>query len=353
MDSSSEYLPVGEERRNFGLATSGGYLYVAGGETAAGAYLNDVYVAPLNSDGTVGAWSAGTAFTTARAGFNFIAYNGVLYVIGGTNGTALNDVQFSNTGSDGSVPAWSYTNDISRGIVSRPAAAANGYMYFFGNQSSDTDVTYASINANGTLGPLHTSVDGPVSNHAHGSVLFYQGNFTVIGGCTVSGSVCTTPSTSMERVGQQAISRTGHYSKLFDTQVDTAPTQLVINGAQASPQSLVEFRFQSASQSDPVLGVAQLFRPVEFGAFYPVHPYNSSGVDVGVAFNYFYVITFDDSRSGTFPDVPKTGYSQTAVTDITLHYHANPSRRLRHGASFTDSGCNDVPANGCILDTAP
>jgi hypothetical protein len=192
--------------------------------------------------------------------------------------------------------------------------------------------------------------------HAHGAVSWAEGFFYVTGGCTLSSNVCTTVSSSAEKAGQQAISRTGHYSKLFDTQVDTSPTQLVINGAIGGPGSAVEFKFQTASASDPVLGIAQLIRPVIFGNFYNVQALDSTGTNVGVAFNYQYIITLDDSRSGTFPDVPKSGFSQTAVTDITLYYHANPSRRLRHGASFTDTGCTTAtpgPTEGCILDTAP
>lgn len=163
------------------------------------------------------------------------------------------------------------------------------------------------------------------------------------------------PTTGTGRAGQQAISRTGHYSKLFDTQVDTTPTQLYVGGTINGPGSAVEFRFQTASSTDPILGIAQLIRPVIFGNYYNVQSLNSSGTLVGQAFMYLYVITLDDSRSGTFPDVPNTdaGFAATSVQDVTLFYHANPARRLRHGASYTNSGCNPVAQDGCILDTAP
>jgi hypothetical protein len=77
---------------------------------------------------------------------------------------------------------------------------------------------------------------------------------------------------------------------------------------------------------------------------------NSSGTNVGVANTYALEIKLDDTEEGTFPDI---NTSQTAVSSITLYYHANPGRRLRHGASFSNVGCNINPANGCILDTAP
>ena len=343
-------------KRSFGMAISNGHIYVVSGKNAASGDTSDVQYATVNSDGTLGTWATTSSITGVRNSPSVVAYNGTLYMSGGQHtAVAFSDVQRAPINTDGSLGTWVYTTDISQGFNGRPMAAANGYMYFFGDELVAGDVDYASINANGTLGPMQQSVIGMTNSHSHGSSAFYNGNFYVLGGCVFTGGVCTTVSGASESSGQLAISRTGHYSKLFNTQVDTSPTQLVVNGAINGPGSAVELQFRTASQGDPVLGVAQLIRPVVFGNFYNVQALNSSGVNVGVAFNYQYVITLDDSRSATFPDVANagTGYSQTAVTDITLYYHANPARRLRHGASFTNTGCNTDPTQGCILDTAP
>ena len=368
---SNADLPAGAARNAFGAAISNGYIYVAGGDNGSGTKKSDVYYSLINTDGSLAEPTAGcgsgnpwclnaNSFTTARSNLSLVAYNGRLYVIGGNDGTnTLKDVQFANqSSSDGSIGTWAYTTDVSRGMSFRQAVAANGYMYFVGNEGDETQVNYVDINADGTLGLTYQSTNKLAGGHAHGAVSWADGFFYVTGGCTLTGGVCTTGGllTSTERAGQQAVSRTGHYSKLFNTQVDTSPTQLVINGAIGGPGSAVEFKFQTASSSDPVLGIAQLIRPVIFGNFYNVQALDSSGNNVGVAFNYQYVMALDDSRSGTFPDTAKSGFSQTAVTDITLYYHANPARRLRHGASFTDSGCTTAtagPTEGCILDTAP
>ena len=349
-------LPV--NRRDFGMAIMNGFMYVVGGEDAAGAQQNTVYYASVdNSNGAIGSWATTTAFTTARAAFGFAAYNGVLYIAGGFDGTnTLTDVQYGVIGSAGTISAWNYTTDLGRGARARQAVGSNGYMYFFGDEGSTLSVSYANINANGTLGPLQRSVATMNGAHAHGSVAAADGMFYETGGCALASNVCSTVTAASDRSGQQAISRVGHYSKLYNTQVDTSPTQLVINGATNGPGSAVEFKLQTASSSDPALGVAQLIRPVIFNNFYTVQALNSSGTNVGVALNYLFLITLDDSRSGTFPDVANTAsgsFSQTAVTDISLYYHANPGRRLRHGASFTDTGCNPTPAEGCLLDTAP
>src|SRR5207247_2547513 len=82
-----------------------GYLYVIGGFSTV--YQNDVQMAPINANGTVGAWAATTAFATARYGHGSVAYNGYLYVIGGYSGvTHLNDVQVAPINADGTVGTW-------------------------------------------------------------------------------------------------------------------------------------------------------------------------------------------------------------------------------------------------------
>lgn len=342
-------------RRDFGAAVSGGYLYVVGGVDNGGTRQATVHLASIDTTtGALGAWSTTTSFTTARTDFGFAAYNGVLYVVGGYDGTnTLTDVQYGDIGGGGAISAWKYTTDVAPGARARQAVGANGYMYYLGDESgSNTSVSYASISSVGALGSISTSPGVMAGTHAHGAAVFYGGFIYDTGGCTLSSNVCTTVSAANDKAGQQAVSRTGHYSKLFDTQVDTTPTQLVVGGIDGGPGSLVEFKFQTASSSDPVLGIPQLIRPVIYGQYYNVQSLNSSGAFVGQAFQYQYLITLDDSKAGTFPDVPKSG-SQTAVTDVTLYYHANPARRLRHGASFTNNGCNEVAKDGCILDTAP
>jgi hypothetical protein len=307
-----------------------------------------------------------TAFTTTRSALNVVGYNGRIYIIGGVNqaGTALTDVQFADQANNGSLGSFTYTGDVPRGMAFRQAVGANGYMYFIGDEGDGTEVEYVDINSNGTLGMINRATSTLTAAHMHGAVSWFNGYFYATGGCTLTTGVCTTGGilSSGEYGGQQVISRVGHYSKLFNTQVDTSPTQLVINGANNGPGAAVEFKLQTASSADPVLGIAQLIRPVIFGNTYNVQALDSSGNNVGVALNYLFLITLDDSRSGTFPDVPyagATGFAKTSVTDITLYYHANPGRRLRHGASFNTTDCNSaIPLSlpsteGCALDTAP
>ncbi len=123
-----------------------------------------------------------------------------------------------------------------------------------------------------------------------------------------------------------------------------------MNGALATGGSVVNTVMRTAASGQP-LGVAQSFNPTILGNYNLLQALDASGVNVGIAFNYYIFITLDDSGSGAFPDASAS--NSTNVTDFTIFYHANPGRRLRHGASFTNTGCNSVAANGCLLDTAP
>ena len=52
------------------------------------------------------------AFTTARYAHTSVAYNGYLYVIGGENSSELTNVQFAPINSNGSVGAWTATTSF-------------------------------------------------------------------------------------------------------------------------------------------------------------------------------------------------------------------------------------------------
>lgn len=357
VNNSANYLPSGKGRNGFGVAVSGGYIYAVGG-TNASAVKAEVYYSKTNSDGTLGdpnscgggtAWCINTAFTTARKDSSVAAYNSVLYMVGGTDGSGnvLSDTQYATIGSSGTLGTWKNTTRSDRGMTARQVVAGNGYMYFLGDNTTGTDVMYSAINFNNTLGNLYKTVAMPAV-HQNGGAVFYNGVIYGFGGCTAfSSGNCTAVSAAIHSAGQQASARVAHYSKLFDTQIDTAPSQFQLNGALASGGSAIIASLQTASTSDPVLGVAQNINPALPGVNNVIQALNSSGSNVGIAFNYFVFLTLDDSGSGTFPDVSSN------VTDFTIFYHANPGRRLRHGASFTNTGCNTTPSEGCILDSAP
>ncbi|MGQ0508365.1 MAG: Kelch repeat-containing protein [Myxococcaceae bacterium] len=149
-----------------------GYVYVIGGTNPA--YLNDVQVAALNSNGTTGGFAATTAFPTARAGHSSVAYNGYLYVMGGTNGGYLNDVQVAPINSTGTLGPFTATTPFATGRAGHTSIAYNGYLYVVGGfdgTTRRTDVQVARINANGTVGAWSTTTALGTGRERHANVV--------------------------------------------------------------------------------------------------------------------------------------------------------------------------------------
>jgi hypothetical protein len=352
--TATNSLPAG--RSNFGIATAGGFLYVTGGLTSGPTKNKDVvytemgetgpFVPPVCSDGTLtGDWCESSQnFTDARQDLSALAYNSALYVVGGYDGTNnLNDIQYATLNTDGSLNSFAYTNYRGYTARARQVVAANGFMYFLGDENSGTDSQFMPVNANHTLGEISQASSAGLANaHAHGAADFENGFFYILGGCTLSGASCTTPSTHTEYTGQKATARLGAYAKMFNTQVNTSPELAQVNG---TGQYIIEFR--TAAVGSTVLGVPQVISPAYASKFYFLEALDASGANVGIALNYYVFLIIDDSGTGPFPDAAST------ATDINIYYHANPGRRLRHGASFTNTACAAVPQNGCLLDTAP
>ncbi len=153
---------------------------------------NGVQFAPINSNGTIGAWHYTHAstddnttfvagFTQPRYGHTTVAYNGYLYVMGGISGSSANDctatsnycngVQFAPINSNGTIGAWHYTHagtddgtTFSTGFASarfgHTTVAYNGYLYVLGGLGS----TSANDCASGFLycnGVQFTSMNSP------------------------------------------------------------------------------------------------------------------------------------------------------------------------------------------------
>jgi len=119
-----------------------------------------VQFAPVNSNGTVGAWSATTSFSTGRYGHTSVAYNGYLYVIGGYNGTALNDVQFAALTGPAARAAYSRLVDLGSDQL------IGSFQYTGAGPGGITNLTYAT--APGSTGILsRVSVPCSISGYSY------------------------------------------------------------------------------------------------------------------------------------------------------------------------------------------
>ncbi len=194
-------------RNNQMTVVNNNYIYIFGGSGSGSSYFNDVQYAPLNPDGSVGTWATTTALPTNVASGGGIAYNGYIYIIGGTNGTTKTATTYYTTfNADGTLGTWQTTSSIIQARQAFLAAAYKGYMYVAGGTSNGapagctgsfcSDVQYAPINSDGTLGAWHythnstddntTFVAGFTNGRYHAGVTIYNGYLYVAGGQTSS-----------------------------------------------------------------------------------------------------------------------------------------------------------------------
>jgi uncharacterized repeat protein (TIGR02543 family) len=193
----STTTPFNTPRQAHTSVVYNGYLYVLGGFDGTDTiHYNDVQYAPINADGSLGTWQAATPFNTGRRGHTSVAYNGYLYVMGGTTlASALNDVQFAPINADGSLGSWQYTTPFNTGRFVFSSVVYNGYLYviqgfYYSAASPLTDVQVAAIDADGTLGPWQNTTNFTPGRWGHQSIAYNQYLYTM-GGYNWSGSYYT------------------------------------------------------------------------------------------------------------------------------------------------------------------
>ena len=195
-----------QQRQAFGALAYNGYLYVIGGQSGGGTVFKDVQYAPLNANGTVGAWTADTNsdMTVTRWAFGLQAYQGMMYAIGGCSSlfsgvcnSPINTIEKVVINGDGSLGTWSTVGNgsMTTNRFDLTTAVYNGFLYAVGgclsinlgnctNYLASTE--YAPINADGTVGAWQTSTN-IINGRRYASGGVYNGYLYVYGG-TTSGS---------------------------------------------------------------------------------------------------------------------------------------------------------------------
>jgi hypothetical protein len=146
-------------RYSHGSVAYNGFLYVMGGCKLSGCPLNsqvnnDVQYAPIGNGGTgnVGPTTANTnSLQTARAFSGSFVSNGYMYVVGGTTANPTNadgnTVEYAPINADGSVGAFQYTNTLQDTIAGAGYALYNGYLYKLGGVVNGTFYNYVQYAA--------------------------------------------------------------------------------------------------------------------------------------------------------------------------------------------------------------
>ena len=324
---------LGTARAHVSVAAYNGYLYMTGGLTSGGTEQNDVQYAPVNADGSVGSWhythsstddgtSFVSGFTTARNTHATVAYNNYLYIMGGTDGTNnLSDVQYAPLNSNGTVGTWAFTTSLVYTRKAPRAFAYNGFIYMVTGTTTGVTINRMDsvpVNANGTLGTWQTAPVAYTGVRQYSGMTVYNGNVYFAGG-----SNGATAYLDLQYAPLPVMPKTGRYSKLVDLGAPQNVTGVAYNGTMPNVLGVTTFRYAGTNgvfgaAGDASATVACTSSTLNFTRYISI------------------TILLDDSQSGggAFPDLDS---SDANVTDFTINYtvsHPAPNIRLRHGQTL-------------------
>ncbi len=159
--------------------------------------------------------------------------------------------------------------------------------------------------------------------------------------------------TGDSRVTQSAVysqPQLAKYSRLIDTDTDVFPTKWLMNGLDNSIGARWQLKYRSMHDLDTLVnpsedcgdsatmatmtgyGQETNVGDVTLGSPGTYTPVNSSGADINCARYFFFNVSIDASQTFGYPEDVDRG---PTLSDLTLFFTADPSKRLRHGKTFT------------------
>ncbi|MCX7840818.1 MAG: hypothetical protein N2559_15390, partial [Anaerolineae bacterium] len=185
-------IPLASTQAVISPTASGGFLYVLGGLTSGGVATSTILFKPLNAAGVLptGAWNRAELPPSPAPGdplywHQAFVRNGYLYVVGGANeyGNPVAEIYRAPIQSNGTLGAWiADTNSpITRGafgIAIWNSEEHGDWLYLIGGLKQKYDsvgqaqVDYAQFNSDGSLGSFTTNVQSalPAPRYGHTSL---------------------------------------------------------------------------------------------------------------------------------------------------------------------------------------
>ena len=178
-------------------------VYVIGGQTDTPSYANPTittatYTAPINADGTLGAWTTGPVLPAGLSHTKAVVTKNRVYAISGwTTGAVTNVIYTAIINADGTLGSWSTAGSVPVGLVHSSLCVAKNKVYLLAGHTrvitdslGQNNVVYvADINADGTIGAFTTNAPA-TPEVLYGATSFTTGtDVYLIGGTGASGTV--------------------------------------------------------------------------------------------------------------------------------------------------------------------
>ncbi|MEO7110083.1 MAG: hypothetical protein ABI183_06570 [Polyangiaceae bacterium] len=182
--SSTDSRPRNHHLSVIAQTSSGAFLYSVGGVDNDSPIAN-VDRAPINADGSLGAFTELTAIPRATGGMTGAIVNNVIVFAGGSRGAAVTDQAYSAViNSDGSLGAWNSAGSVVS-FRMHPASIVSGSTMFvlggFNDPNVWDDIVSANVSADGTVSAWASAgkLPGPRS---HFSSTLHAGYIYIAGG---------------------------------------------------------------------------------------------------------------------------------------------------------------------------
>ncbi len=134
----------------------------------------------------LGSWSSTTSLPTPRSANGAVYGNGFMYLVGGIDGAGGNTaaVTYAVVNADGTLGSWNSTTALPVSLRSVRPAYHNGYLYVAGGNdlsNLSSTVYYALVNVDGTVGTWSTTTAMPQAQLSHATIA-HNGYLYIVGG---------------------------------------------------------------------------------------------------------------------------------------------------------------------------
>ena len=141
-------------------------VYLLGGYINNSSATNNIFVADINADGTIGTWANSSVMPGATAYSHAFINANRLYVVGGYSGTGLNVLYSVDIKEDGSLGVWGTEANLPVTFYSGAVSVIKNRVYLFGgyqNSIASNAVYSASLNTDGSIGSWIIEMSLPVT----------------------------------------------------------------------------------------------------------------------------------------------------------------------------------------------
>lgn len=146
-------------------------VYLLGGNTTGSVSSANIYTAPINADGTLGAWAGAGYLPIGTASFGIFVTKNTAYIIGNAvNGVSQSTVLTSTINADGTLSSWNILTLLPGVTSSNDIICTNNRIYSFGGLIGFTtlNVVYTTT-INGGLSDYSQYYNGTIIPFTNGT----------------------------------------------------------------------------------------------------------------------------------------------------------------------------------------